>query len=101
MFGIITIGGIDITVLFIIFAVVVIIPVQLLLCFKAEKLWTRLTPIFFSSLATIVCIVMSLSSSGWDTLGWLIIAIYCISSIAVCGIGWLVWFIVMRAKSKK
>ena len=96
MFGILTFNGIDITIVFILLALLVVIPIQVLLCFKVRKLWLRLIPIIVSVVLTIACIMMHFISTGWDALGWLFFAIYGVSSIVICAIVWLTWFFIKR-----
>lgn len=96
MFGILTFNGIDITIVFILFALLVVFPIQILLCFKVKKLWLKLIPIIVSVVLTIACVVMHFIATGWDALGWLFFVIYGVSSIIICTLGWLTWFVLKK-----
>ena len=69
----------------------VVLVVQLLCCFNVKKVWLRLLPTLLFVCPTIVCFVMAFVSDGWDSIGFLILAILVgIPSIG-CGLAWCGW----------
>ena len=69
---------------------------QLLLCFKAKKIFIKLLPIALLIVSTIVFYVCSASINGWDGLGYLFFALLSFGLLFVCGIGWGIWAIVRK-----
>lgn len=90
MFGI-WFGDIELTTLTIIISIVILLPVQLLLCFKVKNLAVRLTPIIILSCPMAVFIALWLSTPGWDGLFYAFFAIFVGFMIFMCGIGWIIW----------
>ena len=64
---------------------------QLLLCFKAKKIFIKLLPIVLLIVSTIVFSICSASINGWDGFGYLFFALLSFGLIFVCGIGWAIW----------
>lgn len=64
---------------------------QLLLCFKAKKIFIKLLPILLLIVSTIVFYICSASINGWDGFGYLFFALLSFGLIFVCGIGWAIW----------
>ena len=80
-------------------AIVVFISVlilQLLLCFKVQKIFIKLLPIALLIVSTVVFSVCSASINGWDGLGYLFFALLSFGLILVCGVGWGVWSIIRK-----
>ncbi len=98
MFGILTIGGIDISVVVVAVALLIVFPVQLLLCFKVKNLSLRLVPTWLSTVALGTCFLMLLTAEGWDNIAWLFFMIYSAIFLVASGFGWLVWFITRLLK---
>ena len=94
------IGDISLSELVLILSVVAILPVQLLLCFKVRSRIVRLLPVALLCVLAVASILMTLNSTGWDTLGYIFFAIYAAFMILMCGIGWGVWAIVSIIKKK-
>ena len=67
---------------------------QLLLCFKAKKVFMKLLPIALLIVSTIVFSICSASINGWDGLGYLFFALLSFGLLLVCGLGWGVWAII-------
>lgn len=91
-------GDIELTTLTLIVSVVALLPIQLLLCFKAKSRTIRLLPIFIFSVLAVAFIVMNFVTPGWDGLGYIFLAIFAGIMIFMCGIGWGIWWIVSRRK---
>ncbi|MBQ3077377.1 MAG: hypothetical protein IJC43_05935 [Clostridia bacterium] len=84
--GDLNLGGLLVTV-----TVFAVIPLQLLLCFKAKDPYLRLLPGAFCAVATSVLLVLSFSSSGWDGLGYLVLAAWAAAMMLACAVGWGIW----------
>lgn len=94
-------GDINVMELVLIVSIVMILPIQLLLCFKVKNLAIRLLPILISFALTIMCGFMALITPGWDGLGWVFLLIYTAIWTLTCGIGWAIWAAVRYIKFKK
>jgi len=93
-------GDIELTTAVLIFSVV-LLSVQLLLCFKAKSKAIRLLPAITLSIATIIFVVMSVAITGWDGLGYVFLAIFTGFMLLMCGMGWGLWWAVKRRKQHK
>ena len=89
-------GDIELTTFVLIFSIVVILPIQLLLCFKVRNKAIRLLPVVVLSIPTIIFAVMSVAMTGWDGLGYVFLAIFTGFMLLMCGIGWGIWWIINR-----
>ena len=94
------IGDIELTKFVWIVSIVVLLPLQLLLCFKVEKLLFRLLPIIILSILTIAFVAMNFLMPGWDNLVYLFLAVFSGFMIFMCGVGWGIWAISVKAKRK-
>ena len=94
-------GDIELTTAIYIFSVIVLLPVQLHLCFKAKSKAIRLLPVMVLSIATIIFAVMSVAITGWDGLGYVFLAIFTGFMLLMCGMGWGIWWIVKRKKQAR
>ena len=56
-------------------SVIATLVLQLLLCFKAKKIFIKLLPIAFLIVSTIVFSICSATINGWDGLGYLFFAL--------------------------
>ena len=72
-------------------SVIASLILQLLLCFKAKKIFIKLLPIALLIVSTIVFSICSASINGWDGLGYLFFALLSFGLLFVCGIGWGIW----------
>lgn len=84
-------GEIELTTLVLLLTVFVVVPVQIFLCFRVKNLFARLLPVILLSGVLLIYIVMGLSGSGWDTLGYTLLAILTGFMLLACGIVWGVW----------
>ena len=95
-------GDVEITTFTLIFSIVVLLPVQLLLCFKVKSKVIRLLPVVIFFILTIISIVMSVTTagSGWDGLGYIFLVIFTGFMMLMCGVGWGIWAISKLIKKK-
>ena len=77
-------------------SVIATLVLQLLLCFKAKKIFIKLLPIAFLIVSTIVFSICSATINGWDGLGYLFFALLSFVLIVVCGVAWGVWAIARK-----
>ena len=95
------IGDIELTTVVLLFSIVVLLPIQLLLCFKVKSRAIRLLPIILLSIPTIIFVMMSVATTGWDGLGYIFLAIFTGFMMFMCGAGWGIWAICNFIKKKK
>ena len=95
------VGDLDLTSLILIFSAVILLPGQLLLCFKVKSRILRLLPLAVLSVTTAVLVIMAKAVNGWDGLGYLIIAIFTGSMALVCVVSWIIWAIVRLVQKIK
>ncbi len=95
-------GSFDIrTDVFVLIMFVVVFLVQLLLCFKVKNQVIRLIPTYLFLDLTVIFAVLTFVFDGWDSVGFLFLAICTAALLFSCGIGWGVWWFVNRRKQKK
>ena len=84
-----------------IFTLVVVLPIQLALCFKAKSKVVRLLPVIILSVLTLSAAVASATRIDWSALFYLIFAVYFGIMLVTCGIGWAIWAIIIFLVKKK
>ena len=94
-------GEIELTTAVSIFSVIVLLPIQLFLCFKVKSKTIRLLPVTVLFIATIIFTVMSVATIGWDGLGYAFLAIFSGFMLLVCSVCWGAWWIVKCKKQSK
>ena len=95
------IGDIEFTTVVLVFSVVVLLLIQLLICFKVKNKVIRLLPVILLSIFTIFFVAMTSTATGWDNLGYVFLAIFTGFMWLMCGIAWGIWAIVKLIKKKK
>lgn len=95
------IGDIELTTVVLIFSITILLPVQLLLCFKVKSKAIRLLPVILLSIPTLIFIGMAIAIPGWDGLGYVFLAIFTGFMMFMCGIGWGIWAIAKLIRKKK
>ena len=85
---------IGLTALVAILSFAIVLPTQILICFKIKDIFVRLLPVLFFLVIALVGWALSCFISGWAAIGYLILA--CITGFmaCICGVGWGVWFII-------
>lgn len=94
-------GDVELTTFVLIFSIVVLLPVQLLLCFKVKSKAIRLLPVILLSIPTLFFIVMAIIATAWDNLVYIFLAIFAGFMLLMCGIGWSIWAITKLIRKKK
>lgn len=87
------------TELFLLIVAVLLFLLQLFLCFKVKSLKLRLLPILILGAMIAVFVVLIFLTDGWDSLGFLVLAIWTAILLIPCGIGWGVWTIAKKRKN--
>ena len=82
-------------------AVLVALPIQLTLCFKAKKRFVRLIPTVLLGAAAAVFYVMAITARDWDAFAYLIVAVFAGAMFLFCGVAWGIWVIARRIGKKK
>ena len=94
-------GDIELTTLTLIISFSVILPIQLMLCFRGKNRVVRLLPVAILSSVTAILLVVVLIVQGWDGLGYAIWASFTGFMLFMCGVGWGIWWIINRKKQSK
>ena len=92
------IGEIELTEVIIFSSVLIMIPLQLFLCFKVRNLLIKLLPIITFLILIISFFCMSQFAEGWDGLGYIILAMFAGILLVACVFAWIIWFVVKRIK---
>ncbi len=94
------VGDVNLVPIFLAVSVCVVLPIQLLLCFKVKSRIVRLIPIFLSVISLIFFTVMFFITSDWSKIAHLIFIIYSLFLLLMCGLAWLVFAISRRMRKK-
>lgn len=94
-------GGIELTSLVLFFSIAVLLPAQLLLCFRANGKAICLLSVIILSIAAIVLIAMALVIAGWESLLYTFLAVFAGFMLLMCGLAWGIWALSRLVKAKK
>ena len=95
-------GPIDVrTDVFVVIISVLFLAVQLFLCIKIKNLYIRLIPTVLPSVLTVLFMVLTFATEGWDALGFLVLALICACPAAASVLAWIIWVIYKKCKTKK
>ncbi len=75
--------------------------VQLFLCFRTKRLWARLIPTVLTGGSALLCVLAALVSTGWDSVGYAILAMLLGNYLVASGIAWAIWGIARWVKKRK
>lgn len=67
--------------------------IQLILCFRVKQLIIRLAPAALFAVITALLFIAALASSGWDGIGYLILAIWFAALLGACLLPWAIYLI--------
>jgi len=87
-------GNMDPTSLLIIAGCIVVFVVQLLLCLLSRRVFVRLIPTILAVLCAAFCFTMVFLSSGWDVIGYLLLATIACFPAAACLLAWIIYFVI-------
>ena len=86
---------------FLLIIAIIIYLLQLFLCFKVKSLKLRLLPLLALGAMIAVFTILVFLTDDWDSLGFLVLAIWTAIQLIPCGLGWLTWRIAKKIKDKK
>ncbi len=86
---------------FLILSIAIILPCQLLLCFKIKSIILRLLPLIAFLILTVLFAVRMFTADGWDGLGYMFLAIFMAIMFAICGVCWGIFAIVRFVKKRR
>ena len=95
------IRDIEVTTLIAITSVLVVLPIQLLLCFKVKPIFLRLLPSILLTGTTILLFAMMAASRDWDAIGYAVLGVFSGVLLIFSGIGWGIWGLVALIGKKK
>ena len=79
---------------FVLLVSVLLIVLQLLLCFRVKNLWLRLLPCFLGTVISVALVILSFFLEDWDRFGLLFLALCSAVLLCMCGLAWGIWAIV-------
>ena len=97
------IRDVEVTTLIAITSVLVVLPIQLLLCFKVKPVFLRLLPSILLTGTTILLFAMMAASRDWDAIGYAVLGVFSGVLLVFSGIGWGIWGLValIRKRNKE
>lgn len=87
--------------IFLLIVSVIFLLLQIFLCLKVKNVVLRLLPTAFFAVLTTVFAVMIFLVDGWDSIGFLFLAICSAFLLFACGIGWGIWAIFKKSQIRK
>ncbi len=81
--------------------ILIALPVQLVLCFKAKKLLFKLLPAIVLAAASSVFYILMITARDWSALVYLIFVAFALVMLIFSGIGWGIWAIVKKRNATK
>ena len=82
-------------------SVLIVMPIQFLLCAKAKKLIFKILPTILLAVPTIAFAAMAFSVNDWSAFIWLILAAFAGAYLLADGLAWLIWAIAKLMKKQK
>ena len=86
--------------IFILILSVLTVIVQLFLCAKIKKLIIRLIPTIVLATVTVVFTILIFVFDGWDSVGFLLLAVWTAFLLGACGAAWALWWLLTKLKKK-
>ena len=83
------------------FAVFVILPIQLFLCFRAKKLLFKFLPPSILAATTVFFFVMMRTTTDWNAIGYAVLFIFSCVLLLFSGVGFGIWAITKLIKKKR
>ena len=80
---------------------VLLIALQLVLCFRVKNVWLRLSPCLLWTTVSVILVILSFFLDDWDRFGFLFLALCSAILLCMCGIAWGIWAVVKRILRKK
>lgn len=86
--------------IFVLIVSVLCLLLQFFLCGKLKKTFVKLLPVILFSFIILIFLVLASVFDDWDRFGFLVLALCFAIPLAACGIGWGIWAIVKKQKTK-
>ena len=83
------------------FAILIVFPIQLVLCFKAKNIFVRCLPTTALVVLVIAFYIMAITAKTWVAFVYLIIAVFSGVSLVFSGIAVGIWAIIKLVKKTK
>jgi|GEM_PF-6129442 len=80
---------------------ILIIAIQLILCFKVQKLPVKLLPAILSAAAAIVFCIMAFTVRDWSALVYIVFAFFAGVMLISSGIAWGIWAILKKKRMQQ
>ena len=84
--------------IFAVITAIIVLAVQLVLCFKVRNRWIRLLPACLCVIAAAASLALTYFHDGWGGVAYMLLMIFCVCLLLVCGIGWLAWAIIKKLR---
>lgn len=94
-------GDINFTTLILIVSVMIVLPVQLLLCFTVRNRAIRLLPVIILSVFIGIVVIMAIAVDDLRVVGYVLLAVYAGFMLFSCVIGWGIWAITKKIKKRR
>ena len=94
-------GGTELTTAGLIVSIVALLPIQLFLCFRVRSRTIRMLPAVALALTALVFCCKAITSTDWDSLGYILLAIFAGLMLFMCGVGWGIWAIAGIIKKRR
>lgn len=91
-------GDLNVGLALLVLSIAVVLPAQLLLCFKAKSRVARLLPASAFAVLGVSFLGAAAALPGRDGLGYVILAIYAALMVLMCAVGWCIWWFANRKK---
>ncbi len=96
-FGLLDIG----TDVFLFFCAVLLFLLQCFLCFRVKRRWLRLLPVSLLTCAALSFGALAFVFDGWDSIGFLFLALWALCLLVPCGLSWGTWWLIKRRRKKE
>ena len=73
--------------------ILIVLPVQLVLCFRGKKVFMKCLPAVLIGIATITFYILAITARTWIAFIYLIVAFYSAVFLISCGIAWGIWIV--------
>lgn len=94
------IGKTNLTLIMVYFSVFAMLPFQIFLCLRIKSKFIKIMPTIFLGFLIIYFIIKSYTSLDWNAVGYFMFAIYTLALLVMCGLGWLVAYIIRKYRKK-
>lgn len=94
-------GELNFTGIMLISGLVLMLPLQVLLCCKCRSLLLRLLPVGLFLLVGLTFWLLGVTTTGLNVLFYMIYAVYAGAMLLLCGLGWGIWALIRLVKRSR